>query len=297
MQCVRLIREVTRSGGSGPWNGQYALQKALRARRPTWLKIGGILQDGEIPWFWCWEDRDAAARCAITGRPFVVGPNVLFENRRRPCRVPAEREVCDAQSCRLMFTESDWYRDLIERHRGSKNRAPIVLWPYPIDPKPGGPLPAEHDLLIYVKGNHRKGFVDRLIRRGRRVRLLTYGQFTRQGLFDAARRSRCCLYLSDRDRGPLALAEILLAGCPTIGVPTGASFVRHGRTGVLLCRFNLEACIEAVARCHELDRRSVAALAAEQFDTNRVVDTVLGALWQVIRAAGSDATHSESCRV
>ena len=43
---VRLIREVTRAGKSGPFNGQYALQKALAARRPQWLKIGGLLAPG-----------------------------------------------------------------------------------------------------------------------------------------------------------------------------------------------------------------------------------------------------------
>ena len=36
------------------------------------------------------------------------------------------------------------------------------------------------------------------------------------------------------DHGPLALQEILLAGCPTVGVRTGVSFVRHGETGILV---------------------------------------------------------------
>ena len=36
--------------------------------------------------------------------------------------------------------------------------------------------------------------------------------------------------MADDDHGPLALQEILLAGCPTVGVRTGASFVRHGET-------------------------------------------------------------------
>ena len=278
MRRVRLIREVTRPGGSGPWNGQYALQKALRARQPQWLKIGGLLGDGEIPWFWCWEDRDAAAMCALAGRPFIVGPNVLFEHSRRPCRVPAEREICNATSCRLMFTESAWYRDLIEKHRGERNRAPIVLWPYPIDPKPGGPLPAEHELLVYAKGAYRRGLVARLKRRFPRLRLLVYGQFARRELFEAARRSRCCLYLSHDDRGPLALAEILLAGCPAIGIPTGAPFIEHGHTGVLLERFRPQACIDAVASCRQFDRHTVAAAAAEQFDTTRIVDKVVSAL-------------------
>jgi hypothetical protein len=280
---VRLIREVTQPGGSGPWNGQFALQKALRARGPQWLKIGGPLGDKEIPWFWCWKDRDAVAMCASADRPFIVGPNVLFEHSRRPCRVPAEREICHAASCRLMFTESAWYRDLIERHRGLNNRAPIVLWPYPIDPRPGGPLPADYDLLIYAKGNYRRGLVARLGRHFPRLRLLVYGQFAREELFDAARRSRCCLYLSDDDRGPLALAEILLAGCPAIGIPTGAPFIEPGRTGILLDRFYPQPCLDAVAACHQLDRHAVAAAAESQFDTPRIVDTVLAALRTVVR--------------
>ena len=285
LSSVRLIREVTRPGGCGPLNGQYALQKALRARRPDWLKIGGRLQRGEIPWFWCWEDRDAAAACARIGRPFVVGPNVLFEHSRRPCRVPAERDICHAASCRLIFTESAWYRDLIEQHRGANNRAPIVLWPYPIEPKPGRPLPAVYDLLVYAKGAYRRDLVARLERRFPRMRLIVYGRFVRRELYAAARQSRCCLYLSTDDRGPLALAEILLAGCPAIGIPTGAPFIEPGRTGILIEQFRLEACLDAVERCHQFDRHSVATAANRQFDTTRIIDTVLGSLRDVVGQA------------
>lgn len=294
MTKIRLIREVTGPGDSGPWNGQYALQKALRAAAPAWLRIGGALGDGEIPWFWCWKDRDVAAACAAMGRPFVVGPNVLFESSRRPCRAPGERQICHAASCRLMFTESGWYRDLIERYRGPQNRARIVLWPYPIDPKPGGPLPAEHDLLIYAKSGYRPGLIPRISRHFRRVRLLVYGQFRRRELFGAARRSRCCLYLSDDDRGPLALAEILLSGCPAMGLPTGAPFVDPGRTGVLLGRFRPDECIEAAAVCRQLDRRCVAAAAAGQFDTHLIASTVIRSLGaarrQMASHTGSGAT-------
>ena len=281
MPPIRLIREVSAPRACGPFNGQYALQKALRRAAPEWLKIGGELRDGEIPWFWCWEDREVAAMAAATGKPFVVGPNVLFENSRRPCRLDAERAVCNAASCRLMFTESAWYRELIEQHRGKANRAPIVLWPYPIDPKPGGPLPARYDVLIYAKSGYRRTLIDRLARHFRRVRVLQYGRFARQELYDAARRSRCCVYLSHDDRGPLALAEILLSGCPAVGVPRGAPFIRSGLTGVLLDRFRPEECLTAIAACHELDRAAVAALAGRMFDTGKIVDTVVATLHAV----------------
>ena len=101
MPRIRLIRAVSRPSGRGPGNGQHALQRALQARGVDWLAIGGPLRSGEIPWFWCWLDRPAAALCAATDYPFVVGPNVLFDSSGRPCGVWGEREVCKAASCRL----------------------------------------------------------------------------------------------------------------------------------------------------------------------------------------------------
>ncbi len=233
-----------------------------------------------MPWIWCWKDRGLAVERAAAGRPFVVGPNVLFVHSRRPCGAPGEREICRAASCRTIFTESAWYRELIRRHLGPANLAPIVLWPYPIDPKPGGPLPAEYDLLIYAKGNYSRGVVARLVQRFRRVRVLIYGRFQREELYDAARRSRCCVYLSTDDRGPLALAEILLCGCPTIGVATGAPFVEPGHTGVILDRFDRQACVDAVETCRQLGREAVTAAAAVQFNTGHIVDRILRALQQ-----------------
>jgi hypothetical protein len=275
---LRLIRKVTHPGDSGPWNGQYALQRALRARGCDWLAIGGRLRDDDVAWIWCWKDRDVAAALAAVGRPLVLGPNVLFENSRRPCGLAVERELCDAASCRLMCTESAWYAELIEQHRGPRNRAPIVVWPYPIEPKPGGPLPARHDLLIYAKSGHDPSLIERLTRAMPRSIVLRYGQFRREELYEAARWSRCCAYLSDDDRGPLALAEILLAGCPTVGVPRGAPFIAPGRTGVYVERFEPETLLAAIERCAVLQRESVARAAAEQFDTERIVDVVLRSL-------------------
>lgn len=283
--AVRLIRPVNHPGKTGPIRGQYALQKALRTHGPSWLRIGGTLRPGEIPWFWCWKDRDVAAMMAVTGEEpgFIVGPNILFEDSRHPCSVPAEQSICDAANCRLIFTESIWYRELIERQRGPANRAPIVICPYPIDPKPAGPLTDEYDLLVYRKSGFRSGLVRRLLAPWRRICQIDYGHYRRDALIAAARRARCCLYLSDDDRGPLALAEILLAGCPAIGVPTGAPFIVPGRTGVLLDRCDepehWEAtCCEAIAACHRLDRNVVAALASRQFDTPQIVATMCDAL-------------------
>jgi len=61
-----------------------------------------------------------------------------------------------------MFCHSEWYRDLIAKHRRADNVSPIVLWPYPIDPWPGGPLPDKYDLLIYAKNGNRPQLLEHL---------------------------------------------------------------------------------------------------------------------------------------
>ena len=275
---IRLIREVNRPSGRGPGNGQFALQRALAARRFEGLILGGRLEDDEIPWFWCWLDREEAVRRAVAARPFIVGPNVLFQNSRFPGRAPGERAICRAASCRLMFTESAWYRALIDRQRGPENRAPIVVWPYPIEPRPGPPLPARFDLLLYLKSGYRRSLVARLRKHYRRTALVHYGRYRREELAALAQGSRAGVYLSDDDRGPLALAEMLLAGCPAVGIPRGAPFIEPGKTGFLIDRFDPDSVLEAVKRCHTLDRRRVAAAAAERFDTGRIVETVVSGL-------------------
>ena len=119
-----------------------------------------------------------------------------------------------------------------------------------------------------------------------------YGRYRREELFEAARRSRACAYLADDDHGPLALQEILLAGCPTVGVRTGASFVRDGVTGYVVerlppgarCaetevdRMCLEVYLDAIRRVQEMDCGQIREQAAEAFCTKKIVDGLMDAL-------------------
>ena len=275
---VRLIREVTAPSGRGPGNGMFALQRALREVRPAWLHIGGMLRDGEMPWFWCWEDRLAACACAAVRRPFVMGPNMLFANWTTPCAVAGERELCNAASCRLQFTESVWYRNWIAANCGPAMRAPIVLWPYPINPLPDVPLPPCYDLLIYEKSGFDPRLPRQLLRRWPTSVRVRYPRYRRDRLIEIARQSRACVYLSDSDRGPLALAEILLSGCPAVGVPLGAPWIINGATGHQVPSFNLSVVGTAIEEAMRLDRRAVAAIARHRFDADKTVQTILRAL-------------------
>jgi hypothetical protein len=290
---VELIRPVNAPGGDGPSNGMYALQKALRKRMAEsldWLLIKPLpASRGALPWFWHWDDRRYAGWWDRQGLPFVQGPNMLFTYSFRPRIDQEECALLDAAHCRAMFCHSDWYKDLIAAHRGPTNQSPIVTWPYPIDPWPGEPLPDEFDLLIYAKGGHRPGLLEHLAEEFPRHVQIHYGQYRREQLYEAARRSRACAYLSDDDHGPLALEEILLAGCPVVGVKTGAAFVRDGVTGFLVgrlppgrkCLANdgdaaaLTLFLKTVAQAQSLDRGRVRAAAASAFSTGQLTDALV----------------------
>ena len=119
-----------------------------------------------------------------------------------------------------------------------------------------------------------------------------YGRHRREELFESARRSRACAYLADDDHGPLALQEILLAGGPTVGVRTGASFVRTGETGVVVDRLPpgqlcvetddderaLTEYLESIEQAQAMDRSGVRNRAAQLFDTERIMDAVITSL-------------------
>lgn len=293
---VELIGPVDHPGGNGPSNGMYALQKELQKRIDDgldWLSIKSLpASKGALPWFWNWNDRRYAMWWDAEGLPFVQGPNMLFTNSGSPRIDREECALLDSPNCRAMFCHSEWYRDLITKHRGPKNQSEIVIWPYPIDPWPGEPLPDKYDLLIYAKNGHRPQLLEHLAELFPRHIQIHYGRYRREELFEAARRSRACAYLADDDHGPLALQEILLAGCPTVGVRTGASFVRDGVTGYVVerlppgrqCVANdddklaLAVYLDAVARAQNLDRMSVRAAAERDFSSDALVERLIAAL-------------------
>jgi len=287
---VCLVRAVFEPGSCGPINGQFALQKALRSLTIDsgldWFAISDRPPEDSIPWFWSWEDRDLAAGCAREGRPFIQGPNMVFLNSGHPRCDEVESILLDSPSCMLFFTESEWYRRLILRHRAAWASYPIVLWPYPIDPQPPGPADCPiHDLLIYNKNGFRPGLCEAIAVRFPKSVVFNYGRYARTEMWAAASQSRCCAYLADDDRGPLALAEILMCGCPAVGLPTGAPFVRDGISGRIVDQFDLDAFSSAIHECLAFDRAEIAQQARLEFDPGRVADLVLDALESVRSAS------------
>ena len=143
-----------------------------------------------------------------------------------------------------------------------------------------------------AKNGHRPQLLVDLAEIFLRYMQIHYGSYRREQLFEAARRSRACAYLADDDHGAVALQEILLAGCPTVGVRTGASFVQHGETGILLDRLPpgascleseedaaaLAVFIEGIQRAQAFNRQSVRQLAADQFSSQSIVEQVMSSI-------------------
>jgi hypothetical protein len=140
-----------------------------------------------------------------------------------------------------------------------------------------------------------------------------YGQYKREQLFEAARRSRACAYLADDDHGPLALQEILLAGCPVVGIRTGAPFIQDGLTGVFVDRLPPGAkCVKndadaaalaehqcAIHRSQSLPRGRVRSESATRFAPESIVNAITLSLGQARErlpnlANGSDRVDSGS---
>ena len=293
---VELIGPVDAPGGNGPSNGMFALQKELKKRIDDgldWLSIKSRpVSKGALPWFWNWADRRYAAWWNSEGLPFVQGPNMLFTDSSCPRIDAEERDLLDAKNCRAMFCHSEWYRDLIAKHRGPDNQSEIIMWPYPIDPWPGGPLPDKYDLLIYAKNGHRPQLLEHLAELYPRQIQIHYGQYQREELYAAARQSRACAYLADDDHGPLALQEVLLAGCPVVGVRTGAPFIQDGVTGFQIKRLPpgascfenendselLKAYLKSIGLAQSLSRDAVRDTASIAFAPATIVDVIVATL-------------------
>ena len=275
MPNVRMLRNVHSPDGSGPGNGMWALQRALQQANFPWLKIGGALQSGEIPWAWLYRDVPVVLVFAHYGWPFIIGPNVLFASSANPGKGKYETALLDCDSCVMQFTESEWYAALIHRHC-DRNEAPIVLWRYPIDPQPAEPLPVEYDLLIYLKDMKLGREVIRARERWPNSNIVVYGHYQREAMIDLARRSRFAIYLSSDDRGPLALAEIMLSGCPTIGIPYGAPWIENHVSGISIPHWGLMN--EAEQLVQTIDRNAVRAWALDAFSTAKTVEIIRSAL-------------------
>ncbi|ADB18363.1 hypothetical protein Psta_3706 [Pirellula staleyi DSM 6068] len=293
---VELIGPVRSPGGNGPSNGMFALQSALRRRiaeEIDWLSIQSLpVSEGALPWFWNWEDRRAAVAWDARGLPFVQGPNVLFISSQSPRIDDEECKLLDSPNCRAMFCHSDWYSELISQHRGPANLSPIVRWTYPISPWPGEPLPDKYDLLIYSKNGHRPFLVEQLAKFFPRHKVIHYGSYRREELFESAQQSRACAYLADDEHGGLALQEILLAGCPAVGVRTGAPLISQGVTGLFVeylphglqsdgsntNRIRIASLLAAIEYVQQLDRFAVRSIAKERFSEEACVNKLLQAL-------------------
>lgn len=277
MPSIRLVRPTLNMGVRGPGRGSFALHFALRVADLPWLHLGGQLQDDEIPWVWSWQDKSLAVHCEQIHRPYIIGPNVLYDNSSLPGCARHEPELMKGRHCALMFTESPWYARLLRATTWNK-QVPIAIFSYPIDPQPEGPLPAKYDLLIYLKDKSLGRLAMEILDVWRNSNIVVYGAYDREEMVELARQSRAGCYLSSDDRGPLALAEIMLAGCPAVGIERGAPWVLEQGLGVQVKELTKLLLCESVERAMMLNRDDVRETALQRFSTEKTVNDIRVAL-------------------
>jgi len=226
-------QQTTLGNNRGPCVGQFGLQRAIRRWcAPSWFSVSdGRILDDQMPWFWSCAQMEQIVETHERGRPFIIGPNVLFGDSRKPGESSGERTILDSPHCRLIFTESVWYADLIKRHLGKESKAQICIVPYPVLPHPSFAYAERQapsiDVLIYAKSGYDSRLLNTVIGLFPKTRVFIYGLYDRWELIDSAFRSKCCAFLSNDDRGPIAAAEILLTGCPIIATERGCPWVRE----------------------------------------------------------------------
>ena len=301
-KVILIRRGMPEPRHNGPANGQYALQHLLKehCRREgiDWIKFDGskpvgftsLHPDHHIPWFWSWLDINEINKwCLVQRRPAILGPNIFFRASANARSGPHEADLCDSYDVPLVFTESRWYEELIRRNLGKHSRAQVVVWPYPIFPLPAPPKEPRYDLLLYCKSAPPQ-LANGLAARFKSHVRIQYGRYERERLIHAARLCRACAYLSADDRGPLALAEILLAGCPAVGIAKAAPWVDpvewpwpgDNPMGQLVKGFEVREWIEAIERLHaEAVPEMVRLAALEKFDADRICRTIVAALQAV----------------
>ena len=170
---------------------------------------------------------------AFHGR-IAIGPQVLFANSQAPGAGAHERALMDYGGYAAIFTFSRWYQELLKLNMRQRTRH--VLLDYPL---PAAWLGEEWtrevvtDVLIYVKGGAEEQRIATALREAfPSSRVLPYGGFTRAELFEAARTSRACFYISREDHYPLAAVEIGLMGCPIISDEKACPVLVHRLTGI-----------------------------------------------------------------
>jgi hypothetical protein len=106
----------------------------------------------------------------------------------------------------------------------------------------------------------------------------------------------------------MALQEILLAGCPTVGIRTGASLIEADGTGLWVDRLPpgrtcvesdedeiaLAAYLDAIHQAQSFDRAEVRCRAAGQFASGRIVESLLAKLAQLRGVAAAEQPPDRS---
>ncbi len=224
---------------SGPDVLVAALSEALRPD-PRFADLN------EQPWgpddvAWFPVGHHLIAKFMAEGRPFAIGPNVLFGHSQHPGAYGIEPQLLAYQNFAAVFTLSRWYSALQQKHFTQKSKHFILDYPLPQSWIPLANNKISERFvssgMIFRKGGAaEQGIavaIKMLLPANFHLTEIIYGRYSRSDLFYAAKCSPVCFYISSEDHYPLAAVEIGLMGCPIISDEKICSVVQHGITGII----------------------------------------------------------------
>ena len=145
----------------------------------------------------------------------------------------------------------------------------------------------KYDLLIYLKhGEEAKNIFQEFKRtefyNKRKVIEFIYGTYKKRHLYNAARASRVCLYLSYGETGGMASEEIMSCGCPIVSMKRDTPLGINKKTVNWVSeKREIPEIIQAIRECEKYVRLEVRNTAIDRFNIDKCVEILLANLKEI----------------
>lgn len=293
MIMIVIHNDITFKRNHGPRISTAALQrrikKKIRKENISWIKFSNKRKYHKDAINWVWgiggNGINIITECERMGIPYIVGPNILFE-QGRPIY---EHEILaiNSKHCLGYFYLSDTHGDQIRQHLSNEVIGKMYQFFKPVWPVPKMFKPIKYDLMIYLKhGAEAKEIFNNFQKTGfykqKKVIELIYGSYKKRHLYKIAGSSRVCLYLSFGETGGMATEEIMASGCPIVSMEKDTPLGVNKKTVNWIDeKREIPEILKAIEECEKYDRLNVRKIALERFGIDSSAEKVLAHLKEI----------------
>ena len=290
---IVIHNDISRKRNHGPRISTAALQrhlkKMIRQNKISWVRFSNKRKYYEDAINWIWgiggDGIKIIVECEKKGIPYIVGPNILFE-QGRPL-YEHEMLAINSRHCLGYFYLSDSHGDLIKQYLSDQVVGKMYQFFKPVWPVPKMFKEIKYDLLIYLKhGEEAKKIFQDFKRtefyKQKKVVEFIYGAYKKRHLYKAARASHVCLYLSYGESGGMATEEIMSCGCPIVSMKRDTPLGVNKKTVNWISEEReIPELIQAIKECERYDRLEVRNTALSRFGIDTSAKTVLAHLKEI----------------